>query len=116
MKKIITLAALAMTTALAFAHAKLQASAPADGATVTTTPTELRLKYNEPVEVAMSTIKITGPGDAAVATDKVAADPSDDKALVQALPKLAPGEYRVQWNTMGHDGHHTKGEIRFTVK
>jgi len=116
MKKTITLAALTMTTALAFAHAKLQTSAPADGATVTAPPAELHLKYNEPVEVAMSTIKITGPGDNAVATDKVSADPSDDKALVQALPKLAPGDYRVQWNTMGHDGHHTKGEIHFTVK
>jgi methionine-rich copper-binding protein CopC len=116
MKKIVTLATFTMTTALAFAHARLQACAPADGAAVTAAPTQLRLKYNEPVEVAMSTVKITGPGDTAVVTGKIAADPSDDAALVQALPKLAPGEYRVQWNTMGHDGHHTKGEIHFTVK
>jgi methionine-rich copper-binding protein CopC len=116
MKKIITFGALAMTTVLAFAHAKLQSSSPADGAALAAAPTELRLKYNEPVEVAMSTVRIAGPGDTVVVTDKVAADPGDDKALVQALPRLAPGDYRVQWNTMGHDGHHTKGEIHFTVK
>jgi methionine-rich copper-binding protein CopC len=116
MKKTLTLVALAMTSAFAFAHAKLQSSTPADGATTGPAPAELHLKYNEPVEIVMSTVRITGPGDAAVATDKVVADPSDDKALVQPLPKLAPGAYRVQWNTMGHDGHHTKGEIRFTVK
>ena len=116
MKKTLAFAALAMTSALAFAHAKLQSSTPADGSSASPAPTELRLKYNEPVEVAMSTVKITGLGDTAIATDKIAADPSDDKALVQPLPKLAPGDYRVQWNTMGHDGHHTKGEIRFTVK
>ena len=116
MKKTLTLATLMMTAAAAFAHAKLQTSAPADGTTVAAAPSELRLTYNEPVEVSMSTVKITGPSDVAIATDKVAADPTSDKTLVQALPKLAPGDYRVQWNTMGHDGHHTKGEIHFTVK
>ena len=116
MKKTLTLSTLMMTAAAAFAHAKLQTSTPADGTAVTAAPTELRLTYNEPVEVSMSTIKVTGAGDTVVATDKVAADPANDKTLVQALPKLAPGDYRVQWNTMGHDGHHTKGEIHFTVK
>lgn len=116
MKKTLTLAALTMTTAAAFAHAKLQTSTPADGTTVNVAPSELRLTYNEPIEVSMSTIRITGAGDAAVATDRVTADQANDKTLVQPLPKLAPGDYRVQWNTMGHDGHHTKGEIHFTVK
>jgi len=116
MKKTLAFAALTLVSAAAFAHAKLQTSMPANGTSVSPAPTELRLQYNEPVEVAMSTVKITGPGDAAVATDKIAADPSDDKTLVQPLPRLAAGDYRVQWTTMGHDGHHTKGEIRFTVK
>jgi len=116
MKKTLVFTALTLVSAVAFAHAKLQTSTPANGVSVGTAPTELRLQYNEPVEVAMSTVKITGPGDAAVATDKVVADPSDDKTLVQPLPKLGAGDYRVQWTTMGHDGHHTKGEIRFTVK
>ena len=116
MKKTLTLSTLMMTAAAAFAHAKLQTSTPADGSTVTAVPTELRLTYNEPVEVSMSAIKVTGAGDTVVATDKVTADQGNDKTLVQSLPKLAPGDYRVQWNTMGHDGHHTKGEIRFTVK
>jgi len=116
MKKPLAFAALALLSAVASAHAKLQACTPADGASVGPAPTELRLHYNEPVEVAMSTVKITGPGDATVAADKVVADPGDDKTLVQPLPRLAAGDYRVQWTTMGHDGHHTKGEIHFTVK
>jgi methionine-rich copper-binding protein CopC len=116
MKKTLAFAALAMTAALAYAHARLQASTPASGAAVSPAPAELRLQYDEAVEVAMSTVKLTGPGDAPIATGKVAADPKDDKTLVLPLPRLAPGEYRAQWNTMGHDGHHTKGEVRFTVK
>jgi len=116
MKKTLALAALALASAAAFAHAKLQNSIPANGASVAPAPAELRLQYDEPVEVAMSTVKLTGPGEAPVAIDKVVADPSDDKTIVQPLPRLAAGDYRVQWTTMGHDGHHTKGEIRFTVK
>ena len=116
MKKTLALTALTLASAAAFAHARLQASTPANGASVGPAPTELRLQYNEPIEAAMSTVKLTGPGDATVATDKVVADPGDDKTLVQPLPKLAAGDYRVQWTTMGHDGHHTQGEIRFTVK
>ncbi|MBW8756836.1 MAG: copper homeostasis periplasmic binding protein CopC [Burkholderiales bacterium] len=116
MKKTFTLAVLSLASAVAFAHARLQSSTPANGASVGPAPTELRLQYNEPVEAAMSSVRITGPGDAAVATDRVVADPGDDKVLVQPLPRLAAGDYRVQWTTMGHDGHHTKGEIRFAVK
>src|SRR5438067_1761414 len=116
MNKTLVLTALTLASATAFAHARLQNSTPANGASVAPAPAELRLQYNEPVELAMSTVKMTGPGDAAVATDKAVADPSDDKTIVQPLPKLAAGDYRVQWTTMGHDGHHTKGEIRFTVK
>ena len=116
MKRTPIFIALALASEIAFAHARLQESTPANGATVGPAPTELRLTYNEPVEVAMSTVKLIDSGEAAMSTDKVAADPVDDKTLVQPLPKLAPGEFRVQWTTMGHDGHHTKGEIRFTVK
>lgn len=116
MNKTLAFTALMLATGLAFAHAKLQASTPADHATVSPAPAELRLQFNEAVEVAMSSIRLTGPGDAALATGQVAADPQDDKALVLTLPKLASGDYRVRWSTMGHDGHHTKGEIRFTVK
>jgi copper resistance protein C len=116
MKRTLSFAALSLLCGLALAHAKLQTSSPVNGAAVASAPSELRLQYNEPVETAMSTIKLTGPGKTVVVLDAVAADPADDKTLVQRLPKLAPGDYRAQWTTMGHDGHHTKGEIRFTVK
>ncbi|HEX7638324.1 MAG TPA: copper resistance protein CopC [Burkholderiaceae bacterium] len=116
MKKALTLALLATTATLAFAHARLKSSTPADGASVSPAPQVLRLEYGEPVELAMSSVTLTGPAGAAVATARVAADPRDDRALVLALPRLAPGGYQVRWATMGRDGHHTRGEIRFTVK
>jgi methionine-rich copper-binding protein CopC len=116
MKNTLAFAALLALAGAAAAHARLQSSAPANGAAVTPPPAALRLQYDEPVEAAMSSVKLTGPGDAAVATAQVAADPKDDKALVLPLPRLAPGAYRAQWATMGRDGHRTRGELRFTVK
>jgi|SRR6516225_4368962 methionine-rich copper-binding protein CopC len=116
MKNILALVALALAAPLALAHAALQGSTPADGAIVTPAPTELRLRYGEPVEAALSSVRLLGPGDAAIATAPPAADPADKRTLVLRLPGLAPGTYRAQWATVGHDGHRTKGEIRFTVK
>jgi methionine-rich copper-binding protein CopC len=116
MKNLLALAALTLASTAACAHARLQDSTPANGSTVAAAPAELRLRFNEPVEAAMSSVKLTGPADAVVATGKVGADPADGRTLVLVLPRLASGTYRAEWGTMGRDGHHTKGEIRFTVK
>lgn len=105
-----------LVSASAFAHAKLQASTPANAATVSPAPKELRLQYNEAVEAPLCSVKVTGPNDTDVAIDKVVGDKEDPKTLVLALPKLAAGTYRAEWSASGHDGHRTKGEIRFTVK
>jgi methionine-rich copper-binding protein CopC len=103
-------------TASALAHAKLQRSEPENGSTVTSSPTALKLQYNEPIEPAMSSVKLTGSGDMAVQTGKPVLDEGDDKTLVVPVSKLRAGSYRVEWSTMGRDGHHVKGDVRFTVK
>ena len=112
----VALLACGLVSASAFAHARLQASAPADASTVSPAPTELRLRYNEAVEAPLCAVKLIGPGEAEVMAAKVTGDKDDPKALVLALPKLAPGSYRAEWAAVGHDGHRTKGEIHFSVK
>jgi methionine-rich copper-binding protein CopC len=119
MNKILRIAAALVTAAATtstFAHAKLQTSEPENGSTVTTSPVALKLRYNESVEPAMSAVKFFGPGDKTVQAGTPVLAEGDDKTLVVTVPKLPAGDYRVQWSTMGHDGHHMKGEVRFTVK
>jgi methionine-rich copper-binding protein CopC len=113
-----TLAALAIAGAAApaFAHAKLLASEPSNGATLTAAPADVKLHYNEPVEAAMSSIKLFGPGNTAMAAGKPARAEGDSKTLVVPLPVLPAGDYRLEWSTMGHDGHHMKGDVRFTIR
>jgi methionine-rich copper-binding protein CopC len=119
MNKILRTAAVFVTAAAvtsAFAHAKLQKSEPENGSTVTISPTALKLHYNEPVEAAMSSVKVIGHGDVAVQAGKPVLAEGNDSTLAVAVPKLPSGDYRVEWSTMGHDGHHTKGELHFSVK
>ncbi len=106
----------AATTTTAFAHAKLQKSEPDNGSTLATSPAALTLHYNEPIEPAMSSVKITGAGDVAVQIGKPVLVEGNGSTLAVSVPKLSTGDYRVEWSTMGHDGHHTKGELHFSVK
>lgn len=112
----IALLVTAAATTTAFAHAKLQKSEPENGSTVTIAPAAVKLHYNEPVEAAMSSMRFTASGDVTVQAGKPVLAEGDDKTLVVPVPKLPAGDYRVEWSTMGHDGHHMKGEVRFTVK
>lgn len=114
--KVAAAIALALGASAVFAHAKLENSIPANGATVTSAPNELRLRYSEPVEQAMSSVKVMAADGSPVASEKAEVAKNDDKTLVVKLPALSAGGYRVEWSTMGHDGHHTKGNINFTVK
>ena len=113
---ITSLGAALLASPPAWAHARVQTSTPADGATLDAAPKALHIRFNEPIEAAISRITLQGPAGSALATEKAQGDPADDHALNLALPPLAAGAYRAQWVTMGRDGHRMSGAIRFTVK
>src|SRR3954452_20546947 len=97
-----------------FAHAKLIAVEPADGATLATAPASVRLYFDDPVAV--------GPGNAVGAADhrSVLAGPPrlerQDHFLVLPLqPHLPNGDYSVSWRAFSDDGHLESGGIAFRV-
>ena len=100
----------------ALAHAKLVGSQPAANSVVSPAPAQVRLQFNEPLELPFSKIKLVDDKGAVVEPSKLAADPADPKALVAATPSLHAGAYRVQWTTVTRDGHKVKGEFSFQVK
>ena len=114
--RLLLAALFAMTTQSALAHGKLLSSDPANGSAVATAPVEIRMKFSEPIEIALTSVKLFGPEAKEIATVKAQAGKEDARTAVVPLPGLAAGNYRAQWSTMGHDGHHVKGEIAFTVK
>lgn len=110
------LAVAAIAASNAQAHAKLEASEPHAGSTLSSAPKEIRIKFNEALEPAFSKIRLTAAGNAEVALVPAKVDAADAKTMSAPLPALRTGEYHVLWTTMTHDGHKSKGEFSFTVK
>jgi methionine-rich copper-binding protein CopC len=106
---------LMVVPALLQAHAKLEKTQPADGATVSISPPQIQLSFDEEVDLKVSKIEVTGP------SGKVAVGPArlmGPKALVAKVTATLPdAAYTVRWQTAAaDDGHVSKGEFKFTVK
>jgi methionine-rich copper-binding protein CopC len=107
---------LALACGQAFAHATLDSAIPGAGSTVASPPKEIRLKFSEGVEAALSKVSVTGPAGKVSAGSPHAAG-KDKSTLVASLPgSLKPGTYKVQWRAVSVDSHHTEGNFTFTVR
>jgi methionine-rich copper-binding protein CopC len=105
-----------LVPALACAHGTLEQATPAANSVVDASPATLELTFNQALESAFSTIKVTDVNGTAVSKEKAKVDGSNPRVLAVAVPKLSPGSYAVHWTVMTHDGHKTKGDYQFTVK
>jgi methionine-rich copper-binding protein CopC len=105
---------LVLLATLPQAHAKLDKSEPAAGATVTAAPKQIQLWFNEKLDVAVSKIELTGPSGK---VDLGPAHTMGDKSLMAGIRgKVVDGSYAVAWQTAGDDGHVAKGDFTFTLK
>ncbi|KVT04352.1 copper resistance protein CopC [Burkholderia sp. MSMB1078WGS] len=109
-------AILAVAPVAASAHGKLESAAPAAGSTVDAAPDTVRLTFNEDLEPAFSSVKVSDASGNAVTQDKAKVDASNPRVMTVAMPKLAAGAYTVQWAAMTADAHRTKGTYTFRVK
>lgn len=97
-------------------HVHLKRSEPMADSTVTTAPTEIRLWYSAPVQVAVTTVRVAAVDGTSQATIPVRAGTGENAPLIAALPRpLANGRYSVAWRTMARDGHVLTGTFSFTV-
>ena len=96
------------------AHAALVSSSPAAGDTLATAPTQLVLRFSEPIDAASSRVELIAPGRHAFVL-ALTRDPTSVAGLVASLPPLAPGGYRVEWRTLSADGHPVDGSFVFFV-
>jgi methionine-rich copper-binding protein CopC len=97
-------------------HLRLLRSDPAADATLAAPPRALRLTFSEAPQLAVTSVRLRGPGDRAVALSALVRD-RGDRGTVVATPRapLAPGRYTVTWRTMSNDGHPMRGTFHFTV-
>ena len=118
-KRAAALAAITATALFAGAwaapfHLHLLKSTPAANTTVTAAPDSIQLWFSQAPEIKVTTVKVTGPGNAAVPLTPLA---KRDSAGVAAAVKgaMKAGGYTVAWRTMAKDGHVASGTFAFTV-
>jgi methionine-rich copper-binding protein CopC len=89
-------------------------SFPAADTAHASTPTELRLRFNNRIEKRLSRLRLV---DERGARRDLHVDP-DGAAdwLTAPLPAMTPGRYRVEWQVLSTDGHVVSGRFTFTVK
>ncbi|HEX5870384.1 MAG TPA: copper resistance protein CopC, partial [Longimicrobium sp.] len=98
------------------AHGALQRSEPGQGAHLSTAPRELRLTFNESVELAVARLQLIGPDSASVELGPLALDPDSATVLIAPVQGgLMAGIYTVAWQVAGADGHPVRGTYTFVI-
>jgi methionine-rich copper-binding protein CopC len=109
-------AALCSVSSVAFAHARLIVSDPADGAQLRTSPETISLHFSESLEPAFSHLTLTAASGDPIKLDGEAVRGDDQGELAAApISPLAPGSYVIKWDVLSTDGHKTSGTRKFTV-
>ena len=100
----------------ALAHATLLQTTPGDGSVVATSPTEVTLRYDQPVTTASGAVKVLAPDGSRVDTGVVTLR-DGNSTVVESLDKdLPPGTYTVLWRVISADTHTVFGAQTFSVK
>jgi copper transport protein len=96
------------------AHATLVEASPATQSDVRRAPTEIRLRFTEPVTVSPSAVQVLGRGGAVLSG--VATVSRDGRVVTAPVSGLRSGSsYTVRWHVVGLDGHSPAGVYTFGV-
>jgi methionine-rich copper-binding protein CopC len=91
-------------------------SEPRTGATISESPSKVRIWFDGPVETMFATISVEGPDQRRVDKGNGRVNPRDQRLLEVDLPPLAHGRYRVSWSVIARDGHSREGSFSFLLK
>ena len=98
----------------AAAHSYPQEQHPAAGQKLASSPSEIRIKFDTPIEKLFAKIEVLD----ASGKNHVIGSPevsSNGIELSSKVGNLPPGVYKVRWTVLCVDTHHTRGSYIFTV-
>jgi methionine-rich copper-binding protein CopC len=101
-----------MLPCMAEAHAILEDSTPPAGASVTSGPLDLRLRYNSRIDRGRSRLTLIRPDRS---KDAIPIAPDGPPDIINAHLDLLPGAYIVRWQVLAVDGHITRGDLPITA-
>lgn len=110
------LAALLLVATGAGAHAFLNRSDPSPGAIAATSPRQVRIWFDGPIEPLFHAVRVENRDRQRVDKGDARVNP-DDQALLEVGVSLLPsGRYRVIYSVVARDGHRKDGDFHFRVK
>jgi copper transport protein len=102
-----------MATA-ASAHAVLLQTTPTSGQILSQAPKTISLRYNEPVEANLGSVRLYDTSGRRIDTSGPS-KPSPEEVKVAVRTKLGPGAYVVTWRVISADSHPVQGSFTFQV-
>ena len=112
---IAVVAMLLLPASAAFAHASLDNSVPASGATLVDSPPQIVLDFDEPVETALGFIRLFASDGSRTALPAVSRDAADSSIVRVDVPRLDNDTYVVTYRVVSVDGHAVDGALTFQV-
>jgi copper transport protein len=114
---VLALAGVGALASPAAAHALLERSYPAAGASLPRAPHTMRLFFTEAPDPGLSTVSLlNSSGQMVSGVGKPTVVPGNTQELRVALPPLTDGVYTVNWRTVSKvDGHVTGGSFAFGI-
>ena len=100
---------------LVSAHAVLDSSSPAASTVLETSPSEIRLTFNEAVESSLLEIRLFGGNQQEIAISNAQRSPTNSAVVTAGVPTLDDGVYVVVWRVMSSDGHPATGAFPFEI-
>lgn len=101
---------------LAWGHARLVKSLPANRVVLSQPPTQVQLWFNEPLEAQFSQLSVWNAAGQRVDAGNITTDPKDTKKLLLDLPALGNGVYTVKFRVLSVDSHIIENQFSFTVQ
>ena len=110
------LALICLPPQAALAHAFPDRADPKVGATLTASPSQVRIWFDRDLEPVLSNIKVCDAQGHIVDNGDGRVNPADSTLLEVSVPQLSAGKYRVIWSAVVGDGHRTTGDYTFRIK
>jgi copper transport protein len=102
---------------VAFAHASVESTSPEAGSTVSQSPREITITFDQGISVPRGAVRILNEQAERIGTEKprVEATSGRSNTVSVGVPKLANGAYVVSWRAVSEDGHPIRGAFTFRV-
>ncbi|MEC0183695.1 copper resistance protein CopC [Paenibacillus peoriae] len=99
-----------------WAHAFVIESSPTENQVLDKSPSQVSITFNEDLQSAFMSIKVTDEAGKRVDTGKAQLNPEHKATMeIKLIPGMKNGVYTVNWRALSADGHPINGVIPFQV-